>query len=61
MYYIKWYVLLSELKINKSVENQIRLDEEIIKALKKSEEEIENGEGIESDKAFKELRKKYAY
>lgn len=48
-------------QINKSVENQIRIDEEIIKALKKSEEEIENGEGIESDKAFKELRKKYAY
>lgn len=34
---------------------------DIIKKLKKSEEEIERGEGIESDIAFKELRKKYGY
>ncbi len=36
-------------------------EEDIIKKLKKSEEEIENGEGIESDIAFKELRHKYEY
>ena len=35
--------------------------ENIIKKLKKSEKEIEKGEGIESDIAFKELRKKYGY
>lgn len=35
--------------------------EDIIKKLKKSEKEIENGEGIESDEAFKELRQKYGY
>lgn len=33
----------------------------IIKKLKKSEEEIEKGEGIESNIAFKELREKYRY
>ena len=37
------------------------LRKEIIKALKKSEEEIENGEGIDSDIAFEELRQKYEY
>lgn len=35
--------------------------EEIIKKLKMSEEEIENGEGIESDIAFKELRQEFGY
>ena len=39
--------------------NNMRND--IIKKLKKSEEEIENGEGIESDVVFKELRQKYGY
>ncbi len=39
--------------------NNMKTD--IIKKLKKSEEEIENGEGIESDIAFKELRQKYGY
>lgn len=39
--------------------NKNILKKEIIKALKKSEQEIENGEGIESDEAFEELRKKY--
>ena len=34
---------------------------DIIEKLKKSEKEIEKGEGIESDIAFKELRKKYGY
>ena len=33
----------------------------IIEKLKKSEKEIEKGEGIESDIAFKELRQKYGY
>ena len=37
------------------------LKNEIIKSLKQSEKEIENGEGIESDEVFKELRKKYGY
>ena len=35
--------------------------EDIIKKLKKSEKEIDNGEGIDSDMAFKELRLKYGY
>ena len=39
--------------------NNMRND--IIKKLKKSEEEIENGEGIESDVVFKELKQKYGY
>lgn len=39
--------------------NNMKTD--IIKKLKKSEEEIEKGEGIESDIAFKELRQKYVY
>lgn len=39
--------------------NNMKAD--IIKKLKKSEEEIEKGEGIESDVAFKELRQKYGY
>ena len=30
-------------------------------ALKKSEKEIENGEGIDAEVAFKELRHKYGY
>ena len=34
---------------------------DIIKKLKQSEKEIENGEGIDSDMAFKELRLKYGY
>ena len=34
---------------------------EIIEKLKKAEEEIERGEGIESDVFFKELRQKYGY
>ena len=37
------------------------MKEDIIKKLKKSEEEIESGKGIEADVAFKELRKKYGY
>ncbi len=35
--------------------------EEVIEKLKKSEEEIDNKEGIDSDTAFKELRHKYGY
>ncbi|MCI8411747.1 MAG: hypothetical protein HFJ40_04870 [Clostridia bacterium] len=34
---------------------------DIIKKLKRAEEEIENKEGIESNIAFKELRQKYKY
>ena len=37
------------------------MKEDIIKKLKQSEKEIENGEGIDSDLAFKELRLKYGY
>ena len=37
--------------------NSMKAD--IIEKLKKSEKEIEKGEGIESDIAFKELRQKY--
>ncbi len=36
-------------------------NKEIIEKLKKSEEEIDNKEGIDSDVAFKELRHKYGY
>lgn len=35
--------------------------EDIIKKLKKSEEEIEKGEGIPAEILFKELRQKYGY
>ena len=41
-------------------ENEM-LRKDIINKLKKSEEEIENGKGIEIDDAFKELRLKYGY
>lgn len=34
---------------------------EIIEKLKQSEKEIENGEGMDIDIAFKELRQKYGY
>ena len=37
------------------------LRKDIIKALKKSEEEIKNGEGIEANKVFEKLRIKYEY
>ena len=37
------------------------IKEDIIKKLKKAEEEIENGEGIDSDVVFEELRQKYEY
>lgn len=37
------------------------MKEDIINKLKESEEEIENGEGIESDVVFEELRHKYGY
>ena len=50
------FVVMSMEEYNKNI-----LREEIIKALKKSEQEIEKGEGIESDKAFKKLRQKYGY
>lgn len=41
-------------------ENQ-DIDKDVLKKLKKSEEEIERGEGIDADEAFKELRQKYGY
>lgn len=41
--------------------NKKNMKKDIIKKLKKSEEEIERGEGVESDIAFKELRQKYGY
>ena len=50
------YVIMSMEEYNKRI-----LREEIIKALKKSEQEIENGEGIELEEALKKLRKKYKY
>ena len=50
------FVVMSLEEYNKNI-----LREKIIKALKKSEQEIENGEGIESDEAFKKLRQKYGY
>ena len=34
---------------------------DIVNKLKKSEEEIERGEGIEADIFFRELRQKYDY
>ncbi len=37
------------------------IEKDVIKKLKKLEQEIENREGIESDIAFKELRQKYGY
>ena len=37
------------------------IEKDVIKKLKKLEQEIENREGIESDSAFKELRQKYGY
>lgn len=49
-------VVMSMEEYNKNI-----LRKEIIRTLKKSEEEIENGEGIDSDKAFMELRQKYGY
>lgn len=41
--------------------NKKNMKKDIIKKLKKSEDEIEKGEGIKSDTAFKELRQKYGY
>ena len=49
-------IVMSMEEYNKNI-----LRKEIIKALKKSEEEIEKGEGIDSDTAFEELRQKYGY
>ena len=41
--------------------NKRIIKKDLISKLKKSEEEIENGEGIEADEAFRELRQKYGY
>lgn len=40
---------------------EYKMKEDIINKLKKSEEEIERGEVIDIDVAFKELRQKYDY
>lgn len=40
---------------------QKNMKKDMINKLKESEEEIERGEGIESDIAFEELKKKYGY
>ncbi|MCI8353403.1 MAG: hypothetical protein HFJ58_07555 [Clostridia bacterium] len=48
-------------QLARKIYNKKRMQEDIIKKLKKSEEEIENGEGIKVDIAFKELRQKYGY
>lgn len=37
------------------------MKKDIIEKLKQSEKEIENGEGINSDEAFKELKLKFEY
>ncbi len=50
------FVVMSMEEYNKNI-----LRKKIIKALKESEQEIENGDGIESDEAFKKLRQKYGY
>lgn len=48
-------------KVIKDIYYKGIMKEDIIKKLKKSEEEIDNGEGIEANVAFKELKKKYGY
>lgn len=40
---------------------QKNIKKDMINKLKESEEEIERGEGVESDIAFEELKKKYEY
>lgn len=40
---------------------EYKMKEDIMNKLKKSEEEIERGEGISADIFFKELRQKYDY
>ena len=37
------------------------LEEDLIEKLKIAQEQIENGEVIDSDEVFKEMRKKYGY
>ena len=49
---------MKELFNIKATEKNIK---DIVNKLKKSEEEIERGEGIEADIFFKELRQKYDY
>lgn len=53
---IKYNVIFQE----EDFKNQ-GVDDDVLKKLKKSEEEIEKGEGIDADEAFKELRQKYGY
>ena len=49
-----------EVFINKE-DNILKRKKNILKKLKESEKEIENGEGIESDIVFEELRHKFGY
>ena len=37
------------------------LEENLIEKLKKAEEQIKNGEVIDADAVFEEMRKKYGY
>ena len=41
--------------------NKEMMKKDIINKLKNSEKEIENGEGIDAEVAFEELRLKYGY
>lgn len=52
---------VKEIVMNIENRNEEVREEELIRRLKKSEEEIEQGKGIDSDIAFKELRQKYGY
>lgn len=49
-------VRLKQKEINSEKEKK-----DIIKKLKQSEKEIENGEGTEAEVVFKQLRQKYGY
>ena len=49
------------MKIIRGKNNNEVFPQEVIEALKESEEEIERGEGIPMEIAFKEMRKKYGF
>lgn len=49
------------MRINNSIVQRKNIHDDIIEKLKQSEDEIEKGEGIEADEAFKELRQQYGY
>ena len=56
--YEKGATSMKELFSTKATEKNMK---DIVNKLKKSEEEIERGEGIEADIFFRELRQKYDY